>query len=70
VTRSQLLGSQPQKGEEPILARHALHASRLTLRHPKTGKLMEFHAPLPQDLSAVLDVLRQGPDPLRQGAAP
>ncbi|MFM2001200.1 MAG: ribosomal large subunit pseudouridine synthase [Planctomycetota bacterium] len=70
VTRSQLLGSQPQKGEEPILSRHALHASRLTLRHPKTGKLMEFHAPLPQDLSAVLDVLRQGPDPLRQGPDP
>jgi 23S rRNA pseudouridine1911/1915/1917 synthase len=37
--------------------RQALHAARLTLTHPKSGKRVSFDAPLPKDLSALLDVL-------------
>jgi 23S rRNA pseudouridine1911/1915/1917 synthase len=37
--------------------RQALHAARLTLTHPKSGKRVSFDAPLPQDLAALLDVL-------------
>lgn len=58
ITRSQLLTGRPLPDEPPLLARHALHASRLILRHPKTGRMMEFHAPLATDLEAVLEVLR------------
>jgi 23S rRNA pseudouridine1911/1915/1917 synthase len=37
--------------------RQALHAARLTLTHPKSGKRVTYEAPLPQDLTGLLDVL-------------
>jgi 23S rRNA pseudouridine1911/1915/1917 synthase len=37
--------------------RQALHAARLTLTHPKSGKRVTYDAPLPDDLSGLLDVL-------------
>jgi len=37
--------------------RQALHAVRLSLAHPVTGKLLEFEAPLPADFTALLAVL-------------
>jgi 23S rRNA pseudouridine1911/1915/1917 synthase len=43
----------------PVLARHALHAHRLSLNHPTTGERREFIAPLPEDMQNVLDLLRQ-----------
>jgi 23S rRNA pseudouridine1911/1915/1917 synthase len=36
--------------------RQALHATRLALEHPVTGEMMEWHAPLPEDM---MDLLRQ-----------
>jgi len=36
------------------LTRHALHAARLTLTHPGTGKEVSFEAPLPGDLVAFM----------------
>jgi 23S rRNA pseudouridine1911/1915/1917 synthase len=44
---------------EPLLARHALHAHRLMLDHPKTGERLQFEAPLAGDLQLVLDALRR-----------
>ena len=41
-----------------ILARQALHAARLTITHPDTGQPLEFVAPLPADIAAVLEGLR------------
>ncbi len=38
--------------------RQALHARKLGLIHPESGEYMEFEAPLAEDLSALLDVLR------------
>lgn len=35
-----------------------LHAAHLTLTHPQTGATMEFEAPLPPDLAAVVDWAR------------
>lgn len=58
ITRSQLLGGRAMPAEPPVLTRHALHASRLQLRHPKTGKMMEFSAPLAPDLDRVVAILR------------
>lgn len=39
-------------------ARQALHAYRLSFIHPKTGELVSFEAPLPEDMYHVLSVLR------------
>jgi 23S rRNA pseudouridine1911/1915/1917 synthase len=39
--------------------RQALHASRLGLTHPQSGEYMEWQAPLPGDMQALLEVLRE-----------
>lgn len=44
--------------ELPLLERQALHALRLKLAHPGSGEPLEFHAPLPDDLTRVLAALR------------
>ena len=36
----------------------ALHAERLMFRHPDSGEIMEFTAPVPPDFEAVLQALR------------
>lgn len=36
------------------LSRHALHAHKLELRHPETGKVMHFVSPLPEDMACYL----------------
>jgi len=41
-----------------VLSRQALHAQRIKLAHPATGEPIEFTAPLPADLTAVLYELR------------
>ena len=42
----------------PLLHRQALHAARLALEHPQSRERVEFAAPLPDDLTRVLAVLR------------
>jgi len=39
--------------------RQALHAHRLAFRHPADGQLLRFEAPLPPDLSALVERLRR-----------
>jgi 23S rRNA pseudouridine1911/1915/1917 synthase len=38
--------------------RQALHAVRLSVQHPETGKRMEWHSHLPADMSELLRLLR------------
>lgn len=38
-------------------SRQALHAARLSLRHPATGETMSWEAPLPDDMQALLSAL-------------
>ncbi len=45
------------------LPRHALHARRLTLRHPEDGRLRSWRSPLPADLRAFLSGLTRRPFP-------
>ena len=40
------------------LARQALHAYLLALEHPKTGEILHWESPLPQDLLLLQDALR------------
>jgi len=41
--------------------RQALHAYRLSFAHPLTGKHLSFEAPLPADLSVLIERLRRSP---------
>lgn len=38
--------------------RQALHAKMLAFRHPSTGEMMSFEAPLPKDMSELITLLR------------
>jgi 23S rRNA pseudouridine1911/1915/1917 synthase len=44
----------------PSLRRQFLHADRLTVRSPSSGKELHFYSPLPTDLQVVVDALRAG----------
>ncbi len=50
--------SAQRETTEPLLTRQALHAQRLELDHPQSGKRMVFEAPVPDDIEAVLKCLR------------
>ena len=57
--RSDLLGRPPAEDEPPIIERQALHAHRIAVDHPFTGQRMEFTAPVPADIQALLDALEE-----------
>ena len=57
---ARLPASAPARLAAEALGRQALHASRLSLDHPRSGKRMRFEAPLPADLSRALALLRAG----------
>ena len=37
----------------------ALHAYKLGFRHPSNDKYVEFTAPMPDDMKAILEILRK-----------
>lgn len=45
--------------EKPVIARSALHASKVTFLHPTSGMRLEIEAPLPRDFRAALNQLRK-----------
>jgi 23S rRNA pseudouridine1911/1915/1917 synthase len=45
---------------EPVLSRCALHAARITLRHPLTQQPITFEAPLAPDMAAAVAAFRVG----------
>lgn len=53
----------PEATAEAIRAfpRQALHAAVLGFEHPVTGENLRFEAPLPPDMAALLDLLRDSP---------
>lgn len=51
--------------DAPDPGRHCLHALRLQVAHPCTGEELEFEAPMPDDMAALLRWLReQRPEPV------
>jgi 23S rRNA pseudouridine1911/1915/1917 synthase len=57
-----LIGDPAYGKRGPIVfARQALHATRLGLVHPRTGKACEWNSPLPADFGSLLDNLRARP---------
>ena len=59
--RAELTLGEIRRTDDPtvILGRQALHARRIKLLHPHTREPIEFTAPLPADLEATLQQLRQ-----------
>jgi 23S rRNA pseudouridine1911/1915/1917 synthase len=57
ITRGEI--SRDTTDTQELLARQALHARRLKIEHPTTGEPIEFIAPIPPDIEAVLSALRQ-----------
>jgi len=55
----------PKKASEELkdallnFKRQALHSKKLTLTHPISGELMSWKAPLPDDMSRLLEVLKK-----------
>ena len=45
---------------EPVLARCALHAARLEIRHPVTQRQIVFEAPLHADMAGAVEAFRKG----------
>jgi 23S rRNA pseudouridine1911/1915/1917 synthase len=45
--------------DAPLPARQALHAHALRFKHPVGGQAMAFEAPLPEDMTALLEWLRR-----------
>jgi 23S rRNA pseudouridine1911/1915/1917 synthase len=58
-----LLRGLPEEAKETVFAlkRQALHATRLELAHPESGKILRWQVPRPTDFETVLAVLRQFP---------
>ncbi len=49
----------PATPEDPVISRVALHAYTLEFRHPTTEQMVKFQAPLPADMEALLQLLRE-----------
>ncbi|HWC61293.1 MAG TPA: RluA family pseudouridine synthase [Verrucomicrobiae bacterium] len=50
---------KPGREERPLLARVALHAEQLELKHPATGETVSITAAWPKDLTVAVKYLRQ-----------
>ena len=57
VMGDQLYGRARPTRRALALDRQMLHARQLTLRHPSTGKVMTFAAPVPGDMQRVVETL-------------
>ncbi|MEM6470969.1 MAG: RluA family pseudouridine synthase [Planctomycetota bacterium] len=58
VCSSWLAGRAADPKAVPVLTRQALHARKLTLRHPQNGSQMTFEASLPDDLERTIACIR------------
>ncbi|GEM49430.1 RluA family pseudouridine synthase [Deinococcus cellulosilyticus] len=48
--KAPILGDEVYGKASPVISRQALHAFRLQIPHPETGKLLDLKASLPQDM--------------------
>ncbi len=50
------------KRKAPEFSRQALHAEKLALTHPINGQRLTWQAPIPEDIKALIEGLRQDPE--------
>ena len=50
----------PESLRRIAFPRQALHAHRLTFRHPASGRTMRFESPLPPDIERLIEAVRAG----------
>jgi 23S rRNA pseudouridine1911/1915/1917 synthase len=59
ASHGQLSAAHASTSASPVLiSRQALHAFRLTIRHPTSGETMQFEAPWPEDFQRTVEALR------------
>jgi 23S rRNA pseudouridine1911/1915/1917 synthase len=58
ITRQKRLASGLPE-DAVLLDRQALHAHRLSFAHPLSNEMLQFEAPLPQDMAALVSILRE-----------
>ncbi|MFY3745350.1 RluA family pseudouridine synthase [Anaeromyxobacter sp. Red801] len=58
---ARLAPDDPARRAAEAVGRQALHALRLGLDHPRTGRRLVVEAPVPADLRAALEILRAAP---------
>jgi 23S rRNA pseudouridine1911/1915/1917 synthase len=59
MSLSDLVPNLDAAADVPLLTRQALHAHRLRFKHPRTGKVFDAEAPLPDEFQRTLAALRQ-----------
>ena len=52
-------GTRFEATHKSLIHGQCLHAGRLRLIHPRTGEPMSFEAPMPDDMTTVLEILRR-----------
>lgn len=57
IKKSTILQERSAPDDSVVLSRQALHARKLTLTDPQSGKEMTFEAPLSADIQKVVDLL-------------
>lgn len=55
-----ILGDELYGRKSPHIGRQALHAYELRIPHPRTGRILELLAPVPQDMAAAWEALGGG----------
>lgn len=61
VVGDPVYGARRKAPNVPAFPRQALHAARLGLTHPQSRALLQWEAPLPADMAALLATLRELP---------
>ena len=66
-----ILGDELYGRKSPHIGRQALHAYELRIPHPRTGRILELLAPVPQDMAAAWEALggRRPEEVVREGYA-
>ena len=66
-----ILGDELYGRKSPHIGRQALHAYELRIPHPRTGRILELLAPVPQDMAAAWEALggRWPEEVVREGYA-
>ncbi|HXG31460.1 MAG TPA: RluA family pseudouridine synthase [Thermodesulfobacteriota bacterium] len=59
VYGSRKYGSHLLEEVSKCLGRQALHASKIGFIHPRSGRFLEFYAPIPDDMKRVIDLLEE-----------